>query len=380
MERLRRLVFVVLLAAGVWCFFHADLSPLVTVAPERRPPRGVDEIHPVRGADWAAFLAEVDEAAAGRGPEAWRCGPEQEGYGISRRLFYRPDEGPFAAIAAGLPKPWGVARLEHQGRIYDLQRVTIQHDDFQFGSGYSSLAPPDRFFRPWRFLSPWLMAAALLAYIAISWPRRAPGDIAHARWRVVMSDLLSTLLFLPFFALPFFIIGGALQTIVVGWPLLIGLWFMAALGLWAFYLAAWSSALAVRVGDDGLMIRSFADWKSFPFAAMCDFGPAIRKSPRWMRVLGVLAAFSGRSGGGAAMLSSSLEYGGLAIRLSAGQVLFLWICTPLGAPTMEGAERIPEALRAAGLAEFEEPLVHVGFGRGLLVPSSKVEAPPAVAT
>ncbi|MCB9832781.1 MAG: hypothetical protein H6807_09925 [Planctomycetes bacterium] len=373
MEALRRVLVVVLVIAGVWAFFLADLSPLVSVRPETRPPRGNERIVPVSGPDWRVFLATVDEAAFGRGPEAWRAGPEQDYMSsVARKLFYRPDEGPFAGIVPDLERPYGFVLLELDGRRYVLQRITLADDDFQFGSGYASIAPPDRFFRPWRRWSPWLLGAALLAYLILPWPRREAGLIAHARWRVVMSDLLSLLLFLPFFALPFFIIGGSVQTFTVGWPLLIGLWTIAALGLWAFWLAAWSSGFALRIEEDGLGLRSFGSWRRFAWSEMESFGPAVRRSPGWMRALGVLAALSGRSGGAATMLATSSSYGGLAIRLRDQHTLLLWICTPLGAPTLDGAEELPIALRRAGIAEFEEPLIHEGFGRGLLVPSRRL--------
>jgi hypothetical protein len=75
----------------------------------------------------------------------------------------------------------------------------------------------------------------------------------YRRWRVILGDV-AVVVTVPFFAFPFFIVGGIVQAFTEGWPLFFFFWPMFFIGLIFVWLAASCSAKEV---DEIRGIRSF---------------------------------------------------------------------------------------------------------------------------
>jgi hypothetical protein len=374
LEKRRRILLVVGFALACLLWSYADLSPLVTIRPaSEETPERIVRVH---GDGWKALLDEAEAASRGEGPGAWRCGPDQEDYSIVRRIFFRPTEGPIPQIADHLPGHVGDMVVLEIGsgeavRRFELRRWEIDGDDFGFGSGISATEPPRAFFRPFRAFVPWILLVTLAAYVLLPRPKRGDDEMVYGLGTIVASDFAGLLLFVPFFALPLLIVGGTVQAITGPWFFVVIFWAFSAFGLWILAHVAWAAGYALRLEEEGLAVRSDGRWTTFPFREMERFGPAVRRSPRWLRTLLIVGALFGRGGAaGAAAMGATQETPGLAIRLPGGRTLYVWTSSPLGALVIGGADGLPGALRAAGVKETEELSVYTGLGRGHLVGGS----------
>ncbi len=87
-------------------------------------------------------------------------------------------------------------------------------DDFHLGTGLSRYPrPPTWMLYPYRQYSLWLFLFGLAFYLALPVRHISPKALRYPRWRVILGDLSATILTFTFFALPFFIIGSAQQTL-----------------------------------------------------------------------------------------------------------------------------------------------------------------------
>jgi len=394
MELWRRVLLATAVATATWLWFLADLTPLVALeAPDfaerqashggpagalvedyrrlRALPTGDfarevvrDQTLEVSGPDWRAWLPKVlDASAAAVVPPGWRerLLPFERDRGQGPiSLYFRLDEPPLDELAGRLAPSREVFLTlagESAPRYLAARLRVLADDDFSLGGGLSEYdAPPEMVFRqrPW---VPWALAAGLVSYGLLPWPRRAPGAITFARWRVVLGDVVGIGLFGMFFALPFFIVGGSVQVLREYWGFAVVLWPLAALGALALWFAARYSAFAIEVLPEGLRVSGIGGALELPFASVESFRPAVLRAPRWLvRALWVAAILGKGRGAGQALLLGSSETGGLVLELRDRRGVFLWATDSLGNLAMKGFERVVEALRAAGVREVDEPL------------------------
>ncbi len=395
METARRgiLFGCVILAIGLAKF--AVLKPLVTVEPidfgnsQKGESRWTDEgrrlaglgldqyiqektagiLHPVAGADWERFFADVLSVQGGGTPDKAllrRVPVDERAFEFeSKVLFYRPTEPPLSEAVKGLSSDGEtvILALPRQGGIHYLEaRLRVYaSDDFHFGTGLSRLPrPPAEFLFPYRQLSPWLLGLGLVLYIALprkKWPK---GTIRYAGWRVVLGDLGALILFVPFFALPFFIIGGTIQAMTRGWILCLILWPLAFLGAWLLRRSAWYAGYGLRVGPEGLEVEMGRRHEKVALAGIDHYQPLVMKPPRWLIGLSFLAALAGKGSsglgaGGRALMLAGSAYGGMGLGLKDGSKTYFWITDAMGGTALRRAGSLIKALEQARIPFRKEP-------------------------
>lgn len=393
-ELWRRVVLAGAVATGVWLWLLADLAPLVrleavdfarrqgrhggaagALVEESRRMRALtpesfvreltrDRTLEVTGPAWSAFFpAVLDASARGTVPPEWRHRVLEHERGRDHgpvSLFFRLDESPLDELSGRMtPSEERFLTLagETPPRFLAAWPRSLSDDDFHLGSGLSAYdAPAEMVFRlrPW---VPWVLGAGLALYVLLPWPRHPSGAIVFSRWRVVLGDVVGILLFGMFFALPFFIVGGALQALRDYWGFALVLWPLAALGLLALWFGARYSAYAIEVLPDGLRVSGIGPTLDLPFTGVQSFRPATLRAPRWLvRALWVAAIFGKGRGAGQALILGSSETGGLALELRDGRRVFLWATDAMGNLAMRGFERVIEGLRAARVPELDQPI------------------------
>ncbi len=308
---------------------------------------------------------------------------------VTRGRLVEAESGDWEAVLSGLPAagevaierpgqlPLGEAEelLEEDGdqafvrvvvcsdavELVHLTRRDVSLDDFHLGSGWvGGRRPPDRVLYPVRWLAPWLLAFGFVGYVAIPWPRRAHNEVRLARWKVVLSDIAGLMLLLVFGVLPIFIVGGALQNLIVFWPFPLVLWLMAAGGLWILVQSAWWAQLSLLVSGSEITIRSVGGSQRVMLDEVAARRVAVLRLPGWLRTLqwiAVAVAPAGRSAGpaGTALLFSGALSVGTELILRDGRRVFLWQTSPSGGSVLVGAGLLNDALER--IPEEEEPRV-----------------------
>lgn len=342
------LALSLVLAALAWSWVES--RPFVNLSLPRANRRAPQATRLVSGPGWEALYA--DALAVGRGSVTDPALSRRIlAYG-HRSLTYRLDEPPVAALADGAFGKNGSVRLvlddPARGASLDATIGSLDWDDFHLGSGLSAALGPSAMRFPWRHLA-WLPPVfGLIAYLILPHPRRPAGVIHYPGWRVVLTDVVWLLLFVPFFALPLLIVG-AVQPALLRWPLLTAMfWLLSTAGLILLGVAAWYAVFAVELSDTALHLTTLTGRHTVPFTTVASFSRVRHRAPVWLvRALWLLSAL-GR-GNGQAMLLSLAETGGLALALRDGGRVYFWITDTLGTTALSGAQRIEAALRAAGV-------------------------------
>jgi hypothetical protein len=278
-------------------------------------------------------------------------------------LFFRPEEAPVNQLASLFQKsndPVFLVQGAGEKAVYlKAERRVYSDGDFHLGSGFSNYpTPPTDFLYPLRKWSPWAALAGLAVYMALPWPKRPSGALSYRRWRVVLCDVAAVIMTIPFFAFPFFIVGGVKQAFTEGWPLFFFFWPIVPLGILLVFLAAWFSSFSLLTLEDRLRIWNPWGPRDYAYEAMEYFQPVVIKPPKWLIALTWLAALAGKGNmrvgaTGRALLMSSAAWGALGIRLRSGKDLIIGIADQLGTDTLD-AGRIIDALKKAGVKEVAE--------------------------
>jgi len=332
-------------------------------------------LHAVEGPEWEklrekAIAADKDEPLEKEWRERLPWGQYPVGV-----LFFKPGETPVNSIVSLFRKTNDQVFLRigtgEKASYLRAEQRTYSDDDFKIGGGLTSYPrPPTDFLFPGRKWSPWLALAGLALYILIPWPKRPPGTLAYRRWRVVLTDVVTVLLTVPFFSFPFFITGGTVQAFTVGWPLFFFFWPILLIGLSLVWVAAWFSSFALQILEDRLRFWTDRGQRDFLYTDMDYFQPVVFKPPRWLTAASWLAVLlakgSARVGAaGRALILSSTEWGTLGVHLKNGKDLLVSITDQLG-QDMIGAGGIVEALEKAGVRRIDEVREVRGVGLEVL--------------
>jgi hypothetical protein len=395
MELWRRVFLISSLFAAILFALFADLSPVVIVSKvdfsDQQKKEGsymgvrlmTDRTERLAGLPLHDYIAEatkgrlfnvegrgwepaVENAVAARGSRSlskeWqkRLPSDQHPMGV---LFFRPEEAPVNQLATLFQKsndPVFLVQGTGEKAVYLKAETRVYSDgDFHLGSGFSHYpTPPTDFIYPLRKWSPWVALAGLALYVAIPWPKRPSGAMSYRRWRVVLCDVAAVIMTIPFFAFPFFIVGGVKQAFTEGWPLFFFFWPIVPLGILLVFLAAWFSSFSLLTLEDRLRIWNPWGPRDYPYEAMEYFQPVVIKPPKWLIALTWLAALAGKGNmrvgaTGRALLMSSAAWGALGIRLRSGKDLIIGIADQLGTDTLD-AGKIIGALKKAGVKEVAE--------------------------
>ncbi len=286
-------------------------------------------------------------------------------------MHFAFDAPPLAGLAHGLARngqqTYLVLTSAAGSSYFSLTYHAFTSDDFGFGSGLShSPKPPARIFRPYRRFSLPILILGLAAYILIPWPRRRKNALQYPRWRIVLGDFASFLLFAPFFAIPMLVLGGALQGLTQGWILAAVLWPLAFTGVWLLFRNARYAEYCLSWAEAGLTIGQGRRERRIPFSSLKHYQPLVLKPPKWLIIASWLGALAGRGSArmgvaGRALILGGTAYGGLGLGLKDGSSVFVWITDQLGSDAVGGAGRLVKALDAAGVSRREEPRTFTGI-------------------
>ncbi|MFC2157546.1 hypothetical protein ACFLT9_06885 [Acidobacteriota bacterium] len=335
-----------------------------------------DKTLAVYGVEWESFFAGVIAASLGKpgaGKEWLRRIPEdQRDRDFSARsLFFHRGDPPldqvFQSFVHGMDDMYLALSRGDQMDYLHITYHVFNHEDFQYGSGFSGNKPPIFMFNPLRPFSLWILLAGLLFYIFWPVPKREEGAIFYPRWRLIFGDFVALLFTGAFFTLPILVVGGTLQAFTLGLPLMSFFLIMSGLGIWMLWVLCTYAGFSVMVRPDRLDFTTLDGGETIPFRNIEFFQPLVAKPPRWLVILMWLGAFASRGSGqvgqfGRAMILSGTSYSGLNLKLKDGTSRYLWISDQMGGQALKAAEKIPEALEGAGISMEEEPKVIKAIG------------------
>jgi len=400
MERLRRWVLLGGFALGVLLVLYVSLSPLVIVTLADFAAEQKNEGHSmflnrpseqeqylrqlslseyigkktkdrrvvVSGEEWDRFFDQVHESATGTGPVDWLARISPDSHSDKKGFFFRPNETPLSSFR----DRWEThgqdlylfLDLAGRNEYVRLRYQRYGFDDVQLGSGFMrSPKPPPRFLHPFRTLGFWVFGVALALYLFLPGPKREPDDLFYARWRCMLGDVVSLMLFGLFFTLPLFISGGSLQAFVPpGLILVIVLWPLAGMGGFMSYYQGWYAAYTLRILEDRLAVATLNEKGEYRFKDMASFGAVSLRAPRWLVAALSIAALFQKGGARYTAMGQSLslggsQHGGLGIQLKDASTLYIWITDQMGGHALKAANRITAAMKAAGVPEEKEPRV-----------------------
>jgi hypothetical protein len=322
----------------------------------------------VSGRGWAETAAGLRSADANeRSAGAWlaRAPADERRWGLTgKSYFYRLNEAPVAEIAGKLARNGDrlYVRMPGDGAAGYLRAElhVFSDDDFRFGSGFSHAPqPPAAFLFPFRRFSAPILLLGLAAYFVLPRRKREKGAIFYPGWRLALSDFAAFLLIGPFFALPFFVVGGTVQAVTQGWMLCLVFWPLAFLGVWLLRITAGYAGYEIVLREDGLRVRNGRGEKGVPFASLDHFQPLELRPPRWLVWAGLLAAFSGKGAaragaGGRGLLLAGFSNGGVGLGLKDGTSIYIWITDAMGTAALKNAGKLLKALEQAGVPRRDE--------------------------
>ena len=197
---------------------------------------------------------------------------------------------------------------------------------------------------------------------------KKPDALRYPSWRIILKDVVSFLLIVPFFALPILLVQGSMQTFKEVWILLIFLWPLSLLGIYSLKLSAWFASYQLMLMKDRLQLSTYKGDREYLYSNMLHFQPIIFKPPHWLIILAWIAALFGkgaaaRTGGmGRAMILSGSEAGSIGIAFRDGSYMYINITDQKGDIAFPGAEKILDALKEAGVTEKKEQRVIRSMG------------------
>jgi len=277
----------------------------------------------------------------------------------SSYLFFKPDEPPVNFFKDYFKQKHDeiyVSIKEGNKTSYlKLQYRTYSDDNFHFGGGFSNPPnPPTYMLFPYRQYGLYIAMLGLLIYIFIPRQKKHPNAIRYPAWRIVIGDIVAFLMSVPFWAAPFFIVGGSIQVFTVGLPFLFMFWPISFLGIWLMTISAWFASFSLVIMNDRLQISTHKGEREFSYKDMEYFQPIVFKPPKWLIILTWTAALSGRGSAGRALILSSSEHGSLGIRFKNGSDMFISVSDALGTIMLKEFSKIIETLKNAGVQEKKE--------------------------
>ncbi len=391
-ELLRRLVLLACFLTGLGLAWYASLEPLVIVKPVEgkkaedaasrdtgsglgssllaeadRARRARDDriVVDVEGPQWGSFFTSVVAATEGKLTSyEWKRRLPSDSHPMAV-LFFRPDESPINALA-GYFRPGGPRFLvrfgrEARARYLEIDYRTYSDESFHFGSGLSSYPHPPRYLLyPYRTMGLWVVLAGLLFYFVLPTAKKPAGALRYTRWRICLGDLAGYAFTIMPIALPVLVVGGTVQGLTRGWPLLLLFGAIIPLGIYSLYVSTWLASFQVLARDADLEIATFRGRRSFRYSDMNFFQPVIFRPPRWLITLSwimVLASAGAAQVGatGRAVLLSSSEASSIAITMKTGGTVFINISDQMGGTALDGFGALLKKLEAEGVRKIRDP-------------------------
>lgn len=317
------------------------------------------------GQIWMQFIRDLSEATEGQFPDpSWEQRAEDSAFRAGResvRFYFRPWEAPLNEIADQLRRDRSVEQylqieMGHQSVFLTVRYHHLMSSDFQLGTGPAiAPLPPRRFLNPLRPATIWLLLIGFAAYQLVPWKQRPDGAIYYPYARLIAGDLVAVMLFVVFFTLPYFVIGGLIQAVTTPAAILsVVLWPLAGMGLWLLFYTAACESLEIVVGDDTVVVETNGHRLTYEFREIIFLQPLVQQTPRSLiRLLWLATMFGSVSGrlrsAGPARILSETSPGGLGLGLKDGSTVFLWINEYMCAGAEKAGKRLVGALQRAGI-------------------------------
>lgn len=284
------------------------------------------------------------------------------------QVFFKPGEIPV--------QQWGLI-AEENARIYISRTdagknsyLLVSYENYQ--STVTAMSKPyriapDWLFHPYRSIGIGFLVVGLLLYILLPRRKSSPEDIAYSTGRLMAGDIVALLLLLPFYGLPFLINGGTVQAITGMWPISLIMWCLALFSPILLYYSAWYASYRIELTPTALYLITFRGVRECRYDELTSVELVSLRNPGWFRklflALALLSFLGGRSSPqpvGSALLAASAAYGGLEFR-GRGKPLYIWFTDQMGGTIINNFDRVPEAIRAAGLEINQESREIEGF-------------------
>jgi len=169
-----------------------------------------DKVLQVEGPVWEAFFDGVTAASTGW-PEAGKDwvrhipSNKRDWDYSTRTLFFRRNDSPMDQIVShftyDLQQSYIFLSRNGKKDYLELTYRNYGHNNFLLGSGFNSTKPPDYMFHPYRPLSLVFLLAGLALYLLLPGPKRKENAVFYPRWRLIIGDILTLLVTVPFFTL-----------------------------------------------------------------------------------------------------------------------------------------------------------------------------------
>ena len=427
-EILRRASLIVGIVAAAWMGWLTDLRPYAMVSLPERPsaanasgasadaprpdaltsePREREQkpVLTVAGPAWEAFFTRVDQSFTANLPVAgWEhriksadlksarnenakrgamterqrqderesIARVKQNYGIDvtftgtfHQLYFQRDESPFDTLHAS-----------NGSYVLTLDRKPDQRLEVSLLPAHE-LVPffdvnplPESFTYPMRKWSLWAFGVGLALFLLLPYPRRPDNVIAYQRWRTLLGDIASTLLFGMFFVAPMPIVGGSVEAVTTI-ALLIPFWLLASLGLCAFYWSAHAAVYCLVMRDSGFDIRSLGGQDAFEYSDINQIQGVLLRPPKWLILMSVVATLLGGSRAarlgqtGRALMLAGSAVNGLRVTRKDGRSRFVWVSDQMGSNAMDHLDAFVAGLKKAGVP-FSDSVIPM---RALFPPS-----------
>ena len=137
--------------------------------------------------------------------------------------------------------------------------------------------------------------------------------------------------------------------------LLIPFWFLACLGLCAFYWTVHGAVYCLVMRDSGFDIRTLRGQDAFNYSDIKEIQGALLRPPKWLIVLSFVAALLGTSGAarmgqtGRAFMLFGSAVNVIRVTLKDGRSRFVWVSDQMGSKAMEHLGTFVAELKKAGV-------------------------------
>lgn len=319
----------------------------------------------VEGEEWDSFLQKWLDAEGEEYPEKWRKNIEKE----PLKTVLNQAENPLAPIYLKYVDSAG------ETHYFQLMLLTFAYDDFSIGglSG-SHRVPPDSLLYPARPLAYIFILIGLLMYVKLPKPRHKRDSLVYSSWKNTLIDFLSVFLFTMFFFLPFMIVGGSVQSIMIMAPLVIAFWGMALISSLLMYIAAWNASFSMEVDGESLKVSSYRGGYKLLYKDIESYQPAEKRYPKWFKFLMFLAMLSSSGSMKPVMAAQWLNAGGvqsqgLRLCMKNGEKVDFWLVDQMGNQVFSGVETLLNSLSASKIPwkedlAMDQSLTHSPGGSG----------------
>ncbi len=410
-ELWRRLLLLFCFALAAWFYMYASASPLLRVQDgelARRQGREItghfvterqrhlatlpldeyakaiagDNLVMVEGEEWDIFISKLKAVNGRNVPEEWQKHVQEESLNgsLAPRLFFDIEKEPLRGAWSQAADPSTTVYLkyaEQNGPTHYIQvtHMTFTYDDFSIGGISGSFnAPPDSLLHPVRPLAYVFIVLGLFIYLKIPKPRHKTDSLVYTRWKNVVIDMMAVILFTMFFAMPFLIVGGSVQSIAIMSPVVLVFWGMALLISLLMYISAWNASFSMNVEDNQLTISNYRGGYTLVYEDVEYFQPAEKRYPKWFKLL-MLLAMLGSSGSMKPVMtaqwlnSAGVQSQGLRLHMKNGEKVDFWLADQMGNQVFSRVKKLLDSFSMAEIPWREEmvtdqSLSHVPGGAG----------------